>query len=182
MRHPSSPRDPVTRYTGLLLLLVLVIAGILLRTQSRHRSHRLLDGEKHARAMVERLYEASIEFTRRREAHPGLAQLAEDLPELETLTDAGAGEQSYARDDVYVYGITTTATGTARPSYGFILRAWPRDFGVTGDHEFYVTEEGAFWEGVNERGRSGLRYGFPPPFPDPAVGNSRNSWYRLPQR
>jgi hypothetical protein len=160
----------------------LALLGIVLRGYSQHRSGQLLAGEDHGRTTVRALYEASVAFTGQGKPHPGLADLVDAVPGLESLDEASAGEQAYAWDERYVYGLTTTATGTARPTYGFILRAWPREFGVTGDHEYYIRDDGQLWEGVNERGRSGLRQGFPPPFPDPAVGNRRNAWYAWPQR
>jgi hypothetical protein len=68
---------------------------------------------------------------------------------------------------------------SGRRRSGWVLRAWPREFGVTGDLEFHIDDLGDVWHGQNEVGRSGTIEGFPPKFPDKEIGRPRQAvWWR----
>ena len=104
---------------------------------------------------------------------------------MKALPELGIDQITYARDDVYMYG---AATNTRRDPatdvliHGYILRAWPLQFGRTGDAEFQLSESGVLWEGQNRLGRSATDYGFPPTFPAPELGQPGAAWWpiRLP--
>jgi hypothetical protein len=170
----------MTRKAGLLLLVLLLLAAAAVRWDDQRRADRLLAGEASARgtlAALQHLYRTALE---RGEPLPGLGEATlRALPHLRRLAGAGAAEISYAHDDVYVYGYATRphrdADGRVVP--GFLLRAWPLRFGVTGDLEYQLGDDGQLWEGQNRMGRSGTDYGFPPPFPDPAIGQPRAPWW-----
>src|SRR5262249_1478241 len=138
----------------------------------------------HARGTLGALARASQPFTQRGEAHPGLrGALLSAAPGLEPLPDLGSAQISYARDGVYMYGLATNPhrdTPTGPLLQGWALRAWPLRFGVTGDLEYYLTEDGRLWEGQNRLGRSGTENAFPPPFQDPDIGTPKGPWWTVP--
>lgn len=182
-RSRERPR-PMTRLSGLLIALLLALLAVALRVQEHHRAGRLIEGEDHAREVVASLTAASLDELATGSPHPGLFALLRHTPGLAPLPDLGdPPRESYARDDVYVYGLLTTARradGDAPMVQGFVLRAWPVEFGVTGDLEYFATETGELWEGQNLLGRSGTGRGFPPPFGErPFTGRSGGTWWTI---
>jgi len=180
-------RSAMNRLSGLYVFLVLVVLTAGLRfTVAQGRSERILRGEARAVATLGALAEASRAALAGGGPHPGLAAIARSRPGLELLDELSRDDRSYARDEVYLYGLAPTshrAEDSEEIAHGFILRAWPREFGITGDTELYVTEDGALWQSQNRLGRSGTTQGFPPPFPDPMIGEERSPWWRrTPQR
>jgi hypothetical protein len=166
----------VYRYTGLILVVLLVLVGMAQRSSTVDQARQLLDAERQARATVSELYRRSVAYTAKSEPHPGLASIIEDMPELQLIAGESTIDLAYARDDVYIYGLTTTSSGTGRVIRGFILRAWPQEFGLTGDREFQIQQDGVLWMGLNRKGRSGTGFGFPPQFPDPEFAKPNPPW------
>ena len=172
----------MTRYGGLILVLVLTLTAIGLRARTHARAASLLEGEYHARTTIEALHAESMTHISVGRVHPGLAALIGNHPGMQLLDELSTPDRTYARDDVYIYAFAPTATGTARRSHGFILRAWPRRFGITGDREFHIDQDGILYEGLNRKGRSGTEAsgGFPPAMPDPLIGQPKSPWYPAP--
>ena len=164
----------MTRYAGFLIVLLLALTAVALRVHTQARSENLLESERRARATVMRLFEASHAHTAAGQAHPGLEALLAAEPGL-TLLEDGTAEQAFAVDDVFVYGLVTTADLTARRSYGFILRAWPLHYGHTGDREYPIDEGGVLSDGLNQKVRGGTAK--PPPFPAPLIDDPSGPWH-----
>jgi hypothetical protein len=173
----------MTRYGGLILVLVLALVALGLRVRTHARADTLLEGELHGRRTLEALYQQGMESVAAGRPHPGLEALVPAHPGMELLEGLSTPDRTYARDEHYVYAFATTTVGTARRTHGFILRAWPRRFGVTGDREFHFDEAGILYEGLNRKGRSGTESsgGFPPAMPDPLLGQPNSPWFPAPQ-
>jgi hypothetical protein len=168
------------RVVGLVVLVLLLAAGVAERLRVEAQADRILAGEQRANDRVYSLYRASRSAVRRG-PHPGLAELIAEHPSLEMLPDVSDAVHDYAANDEYIYGLTRPQRldKDGALTHGFILRAWPRRFGITGDLEFYVDDIDGFWFGQNELGRSGLDEGFPPPFPQPNLGDGDGSaWWQ----
>jgi hypothetical protein len=168
------------RVVGLVVIVLLLVAGVAERLRVEANADRILAGEQRAYERFDSLYRASRSAVRRG-PHPGLAELIAEHPGLEMLADVCDAEHEYAADETYVYGLTRPPRldEDGALAHGFILRAWPRRFGITGDLEYYVDDVDGFWFGQNELGRSGLDEGFPPPFPQPNLGEGNGSaWWQ----
>lgn len=173
----------MSRRLGPLLPLLLVGLLLLVRETQVRAADRLARGEERAVSVLHALADAA------READDAAPRLAPLLHAASTLTPlqvdpALAGEVDYARDRSYVYGLARLlrrddASGELRGDW--VLRAWPLDFGHTGDAEFQLASDGVLWEGQNLRGRSGTETGFPPPFPEPEVGDRPAHWWERPR-
>lgn len=169
------------RQVGYILVVLLILLWGALHQRSSWRAQRLLDGEELGRQRIEILHKlAKIEV---RAGHP--AELAELLqaPELSGVTmlhELSKAGMAFAHDEVYVYGLAQTtqplSTGNG-PRDGFILRAWPINFGVTGDLQFHLDSKGGCFHGQNNKGRSGVTVDFPPPFPAPDLRSRRSGWW-----
>ncbi|MGQ0552017.1 MAG: hypothetical protein ACT4PU_02220 [Planctomycetota bacterium] len=171
------------RLLGPLLILLVLAALAGLRWFEHGQAVRLLQGEARARSTLWALQEANQAAAALGHQPPGLdpAWLAALAPEtrLAPRTELAGGAITFATDDAYLYGFVRRSvhdpeTGAERP--GFVLRAWPERFGVTGDAEFQITEEGLLWQAQNRHGRSGVKLGFPPAFPEPDLTNPRSAW------
>ena len=169
------------RQVGYILVVLLILLWAALHQRSTWRAQRLLDGEVLARQRIETLHKlAKIEV---RAGHP--AELAELLkaPELGGLTmldELSRTGLAFAHDEVYVYGMaqTTTALSVGKgPRNGFMIRAWPIDFGITGDLQYHIDSQGNYFHGQNNKGRSGVTIDFPPPFPAPDLRSRRSGWW-----
>ncbi len=171
----------MARRLGPLLLALLLLLAAALRWQQSARADRLLLGEARARAVLADLQQACTTQVADGRSHPDLARRAlAAVPALRPLTDLGAGPTAYAADGTYVFGVAPQSrrderSGRVQP--GWILRAWPRAFGVTGDREYQLGDDGVLWEGQNRVGRSGTERGFPPTFPEPDAGMPRAPWW-----
>jgi len=174
----------MTRHAGPLLLVLLLLGVGGLRWLDGRRSQALLDGEARARQVLLALGAACEAEQARADGTPGLhGPVLAAAPGLRARPDLGGEAISYAEDDVYVYGFATLSHRdpvTDALVTGFVLRAWPRRFGITGDLEYQLGDDGVLWEGQNRLGRTGTEYGFPPPFPDPAIGQPRAPWWPAP--
>ncbi len=168
----------MTRHAGLIIIILLALVGVSLRWWTYERTDRLLAGEARALETFMALHEASQAIVDAGRPHPGLAALLDAGPDLELLETESSVGHSYARDDVYMYGLATRdIVNEDVRTYGYILRAWPREFGSTGDQEYHIQQDGRLWLGANERGRSGIERGFPPMFPDPLLGKRKVAWW-----
>jgi len=157
------------RATGLVLTLMLVGLMVAFRATSDQRAERLLAGEARAHRQISALVRAARIELDAGAPHPGLAAVLHAGEGLRLLPELGGARVEFATDGAYLYGLAPTSTvaddGSAR--HGYVLRAWPREYGVTGDVEFHVRADGNLWIGQNQTGRSGVERGFPPPFPEP---------------
>ncbi len=171
----------MTRWSGLLIVVALVALIGLIRVREHALAERLLARERTAVERIARLHARSQLEVQRGQKHPGLrGEFLAGEDGLRALPEISAEEISYAADDIFVYGLATRpwrdeATGVLHQ--GYVLRAWPLEYGVTGDREFQITDDGTFWQGQNRIGRSGLSYGFPPLFPDPEIGLPGAAWW-----
>ena len=178
----------MTRASGVLLLLLLVLVAAALRGLEGSRSQRLSAGEVAALDTLADLDRACRDLARDGRPRPDLAQAAlAAVPALHPLGAPAADGVAYAADEAYVFGIagqTRRDERSGRLVPGWIVRAWPLRFGVTGNREYQLADDGQLWEGQNRLGRSGTEYGFPPPFPDPEAGQPRTPWWpaELPHR
>jgi hypothetical protein len=172
------------RRLGPLLLVVLLLAAAGVRLAESTRAGRLLDGEAQARATLAELHRACAALAQDGRVTPDLAGRAlAAVPGLRRLPDVSREAVAYATDGAFVYGLATqlrTDADTVRPRQGWILRAWPADFGTSGDREYQLADDGVLWEGQNRLGRSGTRHGFPPAFPEPDAGQPRAPWWTVP--
>lgn len=181
-------KGPLTRIAGPILLILMLALMFGMRVLERHRADQLLEGETVARRTIAALHEVSLDAVNQGQQHPGLrGALLAQLPDLTPLPDLSSALITYAHDDVYMYGVATNSNRdpeTSEIAYGYILRAWPLRYGRTGDAEFQLSQSGVLWEGQNRLGRSGTDYGYPPPFPDPEVGQPGAAWWpiRLPSQ
>ncbi len=182
MPFPLGGTVPVSRFYGSLLLILLLAGGFGLRHRSLQRTARIFEGEARAEA---RLQDLAGTFQREFQADVSPAKRLASLGRQVGLTPLqGTGDDSsaFAQDNFYVYGLGLTSvvdskTGRHRPSWA--LRAWPRQFGVTGDLEYHVNDRGVLWHGQNEVGRSGTDAGFPPSFSKREFEDSKQkSWWR----
>ncbi len=169
------------RKLGYVLVVFLVLLCFALHQRSSWRAQRLLDGEALALQRSELIHE--LAKARVRGGEPAdLAQLIK-APELSSLTllhELSTTGMAFAHDEVYVYGLAQTTQPLSLghgPRYGFILRAWPIDFGVTGDLQFHLDSKGGCFHGQNNKGRSGVTADFPPPFPAPDLRSRRSGWW-----
>jgi hypothetical protein len=166
----------MTRLHGPLLTLLLLSALAGTRLLGQSRAAAMVEHEDSARRMMGELIAASRETMTRGRAHPGLrAAFLQRFPQLTERTGLASDAVSYADDGDYLFALAPSsatgdgADGTGGSRQGFVLRAWPLDFGVTGDLEFHATDDGLVWEGQNSLGRSGTEVGFPPLFPEPEL-------------
>lgn len=165
----------------LFVLLLTVLAGT--RCYSGARASAMVEHEHTARALMGELLEASLAAVASGRPHPGFsAAFLERFPTLEARPELGTGLISYADDGDYLYALAVVSgvgAGSGGPREGFVLRAWPLDFGSTGDLEYQATEDGRLWEGMNYSGRSGTDFGFPPLFPEPDLSRIDAGWMPL---
>jgi len=185
MTPPRGARPKVSRYYGIVLLIALLLLAVALRQRAVHRSERIRANEL---VMTERfdglvgVLQSSI--TERDPPTRRLARLAEQ-PGLVALQGVGDDRSAFAEGEFYVYGLGLTSIvdpETGRRGSGWVLRAWPRIFGVTGDIEFHSDHRGEIWHGQNEVGRSGTQEGFPPSFPEKNIGQARQTtWWHSPR-
>jgi hypothetical protein len=171
----------MARRFGSLLLALLLLLAAALRWQESARADRLLDGEARARATLAGLQRECARLVAGSRAPEDFARrVLAAVPALRQLPDVSTEALAYAADDVYAFGVATQVRrdepGT-RTRPGWILRAWPLEFGVTGDREYQLSEDGTLWEGQNRVGRSGTRAGFPPAFPEPEIGLPKTPWW-----
>lgn len=160
------------RSVALLLVILLTLLCVGLHERSTWRAQRLLDGEELARQRIEAIHRlAGNEL--REGGQPRLATLlaAPELSALVMLELTVAPDLAFARDQVYIYGMARSVR------QGYVLRAWPVEFGITGDLQFHLDGQGHYFEGQNNKGRSGVTVDFPPPFPAPKVGSVRDGWW-----
>jgi len=174
------------RLFGWLLLVATLLLAVGLRLRSAERAERLFVGEAVARERLRDLGRAlDVALDGSTPAAQRLALFGRLLGQ-EPLPQAATDVTAYGRDEVYVYGLglTTQVDGEGRLRPGWVLRAWPRQFGVTGDLEFHLDQTGTFWEGQNEVGRSGLEQGFPPAFPERELvsQDKHKSWWPVAPR
>lgn len=170
------------RASGFVVFAVLVLAIVAFRTGTSQRARRLLAGEESARHVVAELHRAARAELDAGRPLPPLAHLLGAVDGLRELPEVGDERIEYARDARYTYGYARVFTpGPDRASSpGYVLRAWPWMFGVTGDTEWHVSQDGLLHEGQNILGRSGVERAFPPPFPDPEVGSETSHWWPRP--
>jgi hypothetical protein len=172
----------VSRLYGIVLLVALVALAVSLRQRAETRSERILANERIVAARVEQLADA-LRLAISEDDPPAvrLGSLARQRG-LTALPDTGDDRTAFAEDELYTYGLGTTIIvdkATGRRVDGWVLRAWPRVFGVTGDIEFHVDNRGVVWHGQNEVGRSGVTEGFPPKFPAKEIGQPKQAiWWR----
>jgi hypothetical protein len=173
----------MTRMHGPALFLLLVILLGLSRLITSSRADALVEREARARAVMGDLLAASLEAVARDRPHPGLREpFLSRFPTLHARPELSTESISYADDGDYLYGLAatrTTGTESASSSHGFVLRAWPQDFGDTGDLEFQASDDGQLWEGSNSSGRSGAGFGFPPDFPQRDMDRRDAGWEPL---
>jgi len=182
MTHATIPvRDLVMRRVGYLLVIALTLLCVALHQRTNWRASQLLAGEALATRRFELLHRFASEALRS-STRPQMSDLAlePELSELVLLSDLDRPNMSFARDDVYVYGLAHTLvrsldSGDSNP--GYVLRAWPWKFGTTGDLQMHIDSAGVYFHGQNAKGRSGVLVDFPPPFPDPEVGSERAGWW-----
>jgi hypothetical protein len=171
----------MTRHAGPILVLLAVLGMVGVRWAGARRAETIVAGEERARVSVLALVQAARSALQRDARLPRLQDgLAAAVPGLSPLPGLGSAEISYASDGVYVYGLATQThhdaeSGAPRP--GFVLRAWPLRFGISGDLEYHAGDDGVLWEGQNRTGRSGTSQGFPPVFPEPDVGADGAPWW-----
>ncbi|GJM20192.1 MAG: hypothetical protein DHS20C15_01070 [Planctomycetota bacterium] len=174
----------MSRRLGLLLPLLMLGLLVLLREVQSDGAARIARGEERALHVLDRFVSATDDIPAAdvealRAQLTGIEGLHAFTPE-----NAQAGTAAYAQDRSYMYGLAQLAerdaqSGTLRQLW--VLRAWPLDFGVTGDAEFQLGTDGVLWEGQNLRGRSGTDTGFPPPFPEPDVTTRPGGWWTRPR-
>lgn len=168
------------RRLGPVILGLLVLLAGLLRCHESARAGQILEGEAHALETLVALEDACVRLAGDGETHPDFARQAlAAVPSLEPLADLGAESVAYAADEVYVYGVAAQAKRDERSGRllsGWIVRAWPVAFGLTGDREYQLADDGLLWQSQNRAGRSGTTTGFPPGFPEPDVGLPRAPW------
>ena len=164
------------RLVGLLLLLGLLALNVGLRERAGQRADDLFAGEAQARERLASLGDA----LRAAGEIPGeeRLELFRNRPDLRPLAHVGDASSAYAEDAVYVYGLglTTEEDREGSVTSSWVLRAWPREFGVTGDLEFHLDRRGVLYIGQNEVGRSGTDEGFPPSFPQRNLGKTGPWW------
>ena len=169
------------RRFGPILVLLLIAIAALVRIQGAQHAQVLLDHELQARQTLAALHAASLQELASGGAHPGLGALVHGVPGLRFLHNLTDADTSYARDGVYMYGLRTIlfpGEDGVPPTHGFVLRAWPRHFGETGDLEYLVNETGTLFEGQNHMGRNGTQRGFPPDFPHEInLKQQRKPWW-----
>ena len=170
------------RASGFVLLAVLVLFIVAFRTSSSQRADRLVRGEQQAWATLASLHAAARTELQRGSpvAQLTLGALLASVPGPTILRDAGDGRAEYAADESYMYGFALVPIrhDDGSSTTGYVARAWPLVFGVTGDTEWYLTQSGQLWEGQNPLGRSGLQRAFPPPFPEPSLSDTTALWWR----
>lgn len=168
------------RASGLIITLVLVLLIVAFRDQANQRAERLLAGEAAAHRTVSALVRASRLELDQGDPHPGLAAIMHAADGLQAIPELSDGQIGYARDASYIYGLSRTSTvlEDGRAQHGYVLRAWPVEYGGTGDVEYHVREDGNLWIGQNQKGRSGVERGFPPPYPEPDISEARARWWR----
>ena len=164
----------MTRFGGYLITGLLLLTAFLLHASSRAAADSLVAGEARGRETIRELYDRSTRALALGQAHPGLEALlapeAGDDLGLTLLTELGTEQRAFAKDHAYVYGLATTFQSGFRRRYGFAIRAWPLEYGRTGDREFSITE------GVNPKGRSGHAKDGLPPLPTPGVDDPQSPW------
>jgi hypothetical protein len=171
----------MTRHAGPFLVVIALLGLFGARWMAVRQAEALVSGEGRARAAVASLAATGRAILAEQRPLAGLhGELAAAVEGLEPLPGLGSAEISYARDPVYMYGFASRPhrdplTDAMVP--GFVLRAWPLRFGVTGDLEYHVDDAGPLWTGQNRTGRSGTTQGFPPPFPDPVIGTDGAPWW-----
>ncbi|MHC5210033.1 MAG: hypothetical protein ACYTG2_04885 [Planctomycetota bacterium] len=174
----------MSRSVGFAVFIALLLAAVLLRWHASSRAEGLIENEAHTRRTLAALYEASLEATRDGTRHPGLrGEFLRAFPEFEAIPDLGTEQITYARNGTFMFGLatrTSTDTRTSAKEQGFILRAWPLEYGATGDFEYQLADDGSLWQGQNLLGRSGTAVGFPPRFPDPGIGKPDEAWWIVP--
>lgn len=176
------------RILGLLIAVALIATTLALRHRLDGEARAILAAEDRARTKIGELHDLSMQVLARGEAHPGLAWLIGERPELGLVSVPAEDfdpppECELAVDEAYVYALTDTVERdprTGERSFGYVLRAWPLRYGETGDLEFHVTDDGRLYGGQNRVGRSGFARGFPPPFPEPALETlgGESAWWR----
>ena len=172
------------RLLGLGLVVFLSLLAVGLRQTADTRAERLLEGERRSLAVLLGLQRAALDDFRAGE-RPDLVALARaaGLDQLSGV-DVPEGDPRMVlqdRDSLYALGwIRRRPAEGGPPEDGFVLRAWPRQHGVTGDLERHVDERNHLWEGQNTVGRSGLTRGYPPPFPEPDLEKTGGRWWRRP--
>jgi hypothetical protein len=169
------------RRVGYLLVIALTLLCVALHQRSRWRSQQLLAGEALATQRLEQIHRLASNALRE-DTRPQLPELLLEpqlsaLVLLDTLARPGL---AFAWDEVYVYGMAQTSVryaDTGKLGPGYVLRAWPRHFGTTGDLQLHIDSNGTYFHGQNNKGRSGVLIDFPPPFPDPDVGSRHAGWW-----
>jgi hypothetical protein len=173
----------MTRMHGPVLFLLLMVLLGFSRLITSAQSDALVEREARVRALMVDLLAASLEAVARDRPHPGLREpFLSRFPTLQARPELGTESISYADDGDYMYGLAatrTTGTDAAGSIHGFVLRAWPQDFGDTGDLEFQASDDGQLWEGSNSTGRSGTGFGFPPDFPQRDMDRRDAGWKPL---
>ena len=173
----------MTRHAGPILVLLAVLAMFAARQDVARRADVLLEGEARARETIGALAQACRGALEKGRKLPSLREVSlSSAMDLAALPGLGSDELSYASDVWYVFGLAShphrdDASGAMVP--GFVLRAWPARYGVTGDLEYQISDDGQLWAGQNRAGRSGTTYAFPPPFPEPGLGLRGVPWWPI---
>jgi len=173
--------DLMTRRLGPLLVVALALAALGLRLSESARADTLLAGQARARDTLAALQAACLELTRSGRVRADLEHAAPAAVQgLRVLPESGP-EVAYVTDEDYVYALTEETrreSGSDHVVQGWLMRAWPANFGHTGTREYLLAEDGVLWEGQNRLGRSGTDQGFPPALPEPDLGLPRAGWHR----
>jgi len=171
------------RRLGPFLPLLLVGLLLMMRETQTRAAERIGRGEQRALQVLDALGNAAERVAG---GAPRLDELLAGVDAVERFAvEAPPGSDvDYARDRSYVYALARftqrdVETNTLRSDW--LLRAWPLDFGRTGDAEYQLGSDGVLWEGQNLRGRSGTETGFPPPFPEPEIADRPASWWKRPR-
>jgi hypothetical protein len=181
---PHRPETGLNRSIGFVVFVCLLLLAALLRWHAGTRADGLIENEARTCRTLAALYDASAEATQAGAPHPGLrAGFLSGVPDLTPIPGLGTEQISYARDADYMYALATRTTPDAHTSatrQGFIMRAWPLEFGATGDVEFRLADDGILWQCQNLSGRSGTDVGFPPRFLDPGGADQEEPWWIVP--
>ena len=165
----------------IVVVLLIVVAG--LRLSAIQRSETLRANEFQALDVLMDAFRSCRAATRRRQPNPGILSVAEAHSTLRALPEISSEAVEYARDEHYMYALGKTLLPNPQGDLvdGWVLRAWPVEFGVTGDAEYHVDQRGVFHMGQNQLGRSGTTVAFPPPFPQPQLDSGRYAaWWQMP--
>lgn len=182
MPSASAPSRLALRHLGPYLALLLILVAAASRWSAHGQASEMLEREARALSTFASLGRASLAAIQQG-PHPGLGALLAAHPGLSMLDVTDDSGSEFAADNDYVFGLARSRNRDSNSTWvdGFVLRAWPVRFGETGDGEFHLDETGRFYRGQNDLGRSGIQWGFPPPFPQPGLATGlRATWWATP--